>query len=144
MAARPAVRPWLLLGAAAVFVAMAVGSFRALPDEGRSGNLWLVAVLVLVATPATLVLNALEYRSMAQAHEHDIDFDAAVRVSLVASLANYLPAPGGVAVRTAALKKEGSTVGSALSINAVAVVIWAGSAAAFAGIGLLAGTSRLG
>ena len=143
-AARPSVRPWLLLGAAAVFVAMAVGSFNALPDEGRSGNLWLVAVLVLVATPATLVLNALEYRSMAHALDHDIDFDAAVRVSLVASLANYLPAPGGVAVRTAALKKEGSTVGSALSINAVAVVIWAGSAAAFAGIGLLAGTSRLG
>jgi hypothetical protein len=143
-AARPSVRPWLLLAAAAVFVAMAVGSFNALPDEGRSGDLWLVAVLVLVATPATLALNALEYRSMAQALQHDIGFDGAVRVSLVASLANYLPAPGGVAVRTAALKREGSTVGSALSINAIAVVIWAGSAAAFAGVGLLAGTDRAG
>jgi uncharacterized membrane protein YbhN (UPF0104 family) len=142
-ASRPSVRPWLLLFAAAAFVAMAVGSFRALPDEGRSGNLWLVAVLVLVTTPATLVLNALEYRSMAHALDHDIRFDSAVRVSLVASLANYLPAPGGVAVRTAALKRAGSTIGSALSINAVAVVIWAGAAATVAGVGLVAATPRV-
>jgi hypothetical protein len=66
-----------------------------------------------------------------------------VRVSLVASLANYLPAPGGVAVRTAALKREGSSVGSALSMNAVAVILWAGSAAASAGIGRLFGPERL-
>jgi hypothetical protein len=133
----------LLLTAAAVFVAMAVGSFRALPDEGRSGNLWLVAVLVLVTTPATLVLNALEYRAMAHALDHRIRFDSAVRVSLVASLANYLPAPGGVAVRTAALKRAGSTIGSALSINAVAVVIWAGAAATVAGLGLVVATPRV-
>jgi hypothetical protein len=132
----------LLLTAAAVFVAMAVGSFRALPDEGRSGNLWLVAVLVLVTTPATLVLNALEYRAMAHALDHRIRFDSAVRVSLVASLANYLPAPGGVAVRTAALKRAGSSVGSALWINAVAVAIWAGAAAAGAGTGMLTATPR--
>jgi uncharacterized membrane protein YbhN (UPF0104 family) len=142
-AARPSVRPWLLLAAAGAFVAMAVGSFRSLPDEGRSGNLWLVAVLVLVATPATLVLNALEYRWMAQTLDHDVDFDNAVRVSLVASLANYLPAPGGVAVRTAALKRAGSTVGSALSINAVAVVMWAGTAGLIAGAGLVAATERV-
>lgn len=142
-AARPSVRPWLLLSAAVVFIAMAVGSFQSLPDEGRGGNWWLIGVLILVATPGTLVLNALEYRSMARALDHDIDFDGAVRVSLVASLANYLPAPGGVAVRTAALKREGSSVGSALSINAVAVVLWAGSAATCAGLGLLFGTERV-
>ncbi|MGH9112704.1 MAG: lysylphosphatidylglycerol synthase domain-containing protein, partial [Acidimicrobiales bacterium] len=124
-AGRPSVRPWLIGATALAFVALSVGSFRALPDDGRSAKPALVAVLVLVTTPATLALNGLEYRFMGRTLGHRIGFRHAMRISLVASIANYLPAPGGVAVRTAALKRRGSTVRSAVSINAVAGLVWA-------------------
>jgi uncharacterized membrane protein YbhN (UPF0104 family) len=138
LASRPRVRPWLFAATALVFVALAVTSFRSLPDEGRSAQPGLVAVLVLVTAPATLALNALEYRFMASRLGHRIDFRHAMRVSLIASIANYLPAPGGIAVRTAALKREGSTVRSAVSVNAVAGLVWLGSTGLIGGAVMLA------
>jgi uncharacterized membrane protein YbhN (UPF0104 family) len=137
-AGRPSVRPWLLAITATLFLALVVGSFRALPDD-RSVQPALLAVLVLVATPSTLLLNAVQYRVMASALDHDIGVRSAMRVSIAATLVNYLPipAPGGIAVRTAALARQGSTVRSAISINAVTGLLWAGLAAAVAGLALL-------
>ena len=131
-------RPWLLAITLALFVVLVVGSFRALPDD-RSLRPGLVAVLVLVATPSTLLLNAAQYRVMAAALDHDIDMRSAMRVSIAATLVNYLPipAPGGIAVRTAALARRGSTIRSAVSINAVTGLLWAGLAALVAGVALL-------
>jgi hypothetical protein len=136
---RPSVRPWLLGATAIVFVALVVLSFRALPD-GRDVEPHLLAILVLVATPSTLVLNAVQYRTMAAALDHHIGLRSAMRVSIVATLVNYLPipAPGGIAVRTAALARSGSSVRSAISINAVTGLLWAGLAAVLAGAALLA------
>jgi uncharacterized membrane protein YbhN (UPF0104 family) len=131
-------RPWLLAIAGLVFVALVVASFRSLPDEGRSARPALVAVLVVVTAPATLILNAFEYRFMASRLGHRVGFRHALRVSLVASIANYLPAPGGVAVRTAALKRHGSTVGSAVSVNAVAGLVWLGATGLVGGGAMLA------
>jgi hypothetical protein len=136
---RPSVRPWLLGATAIAFVALVVLSFRALPD-GRDVRPHLLAILVLVATPSTLVLNAVQYRTMAAALEQHIGLRSAMRVSIVATLVNYLPipAPGGIAVRTAALARSGSSVRSAISINAVTGLLWAGLAAVLAGAALLA------
>jgi hypothetical protein len=136
-AGRPSVRPWLLLVAALIFVAMAVVSFLSLPEDGRTVQPSLVLPLVLLLAPTTLTLNALEYRAMAQAFGFRIGLGSAARVGVAASLANYLPAPGGVVVRTAALKGRGSSIGSAISINAVAGLIWLGMAALATGIALI-------
>ncbi|HEX5365471.1 MAG TPA: lysylphosphatidylglycerol synthase domain-containing protein [Acidimicrobiales bacterium] len=137
-AGRPALRPWLLGATALVFGALVVVSFRALPAN-RTIRPGLLAVLVLVATPSTLVLNALQYRTMAAALDHRIGLRSAMRVSIVATVVNYLPipAPGGIAVRTAALARRGSTVRSAVSINAITGVVWAGVAALVAGLALV-------
>ena len=137
LAARPSLRPWLVGITALLFVALVVGSFRALPSD-RDLRPGLLVVLVLVATPSTLVLNALQYRTMAAALGHRIGLRGAMRVSIVATLVNYLPipAPGGIAVRTAALARRGSTIRSAVSINAVTGVLWAGTAAVIAGLAL--------
>ncbi len=139
LAGKPSVRPWLLGLTGVLFVALAAVSFRALP-EGRSVKPHLVAVLVLVATPSTLVLNAIQYRTMAAALEHRIGLRSAMRVSIVATLVNYLPipAPGGIAVRTAALARQGSSIRSAITINAVTGLLWAGLAALIAGLAMLA------
>ena len=139
VASRPSLRPWLLAVTAVAFVTLVVLSFRALPQD-RSVRPLLVVVLVLVATPSTLVLNAVQYRTMAAALDHRIGVRSAMRVSIVATLVNYLPipAPGGIAVRTAALTRRGSTVRSAISINAITGLLWAGVAAVVAGLALLA------
>jgi hypothetical protein len=138
ISSKPSVRPWLLGATAVIFVALVVVSFRALP-EGRSVRPGLLAVLVLVATPSTLLLNAVQYRTMAAALNHRIGLRSAMRVSIVATFVNYLPipAPGGIAVRTAALARRGSTIRSAVSINAITGLLWAGVAAAVAGLALL-------
>jgi hypothetical protein len=122
--------------AAAIFLVLAVVSFRALPEGVELRPLFMVAI-ALGAAPATLLLNALEYRAMAKAVGHRVGLGSAARVSLLATLANYLPAPGGVAVRTAALKLQGSSIGSALSINAIAGIIWVGATALLVGAALL-------
>jgi hypothetical protein len=138
-AAKPPVRPWLLGVTAVLFVALVLLSFQALPD-GRSIKPQLLAILVLVATPSTLLLNAVQYRIMAAGLDHQIGLRSAMRVSIVATLVNYLPipAPGGIAVRTAALARRGSTIRAAISINAVTGLLWAGLAAVVAGLALLA------
>jgi hypothetical protein len=137
-ASRPSVRPVLLAVTVVMFVLLVVASFRALPDD-RTVRPALLAVLVLVATPSTLILNAVQYRVMASALDHDIGLRSAMRVSIAATLVNYLPipAPGGIAVRTAALARRGSTIRSAISINAVTGLLWAGLAAVIAGVALL-------
>jgi hypothetical protein len=65
--------------------------------------------------------------------DHRIGFFAAARLSLLASIANYLPAPGGIAVRTASLTAKGSTARRALWVNLVATLFWAAVAAVVAG-----------
>ena len=112
--------------------------FRALPSD-RDIRPGLLLILVLVATPSTLILNALQYRTMAAALDHRIGLRSAMRVSIVATLVNYLPipAPGGIAVRTAALARRGSSIRSAVSINAITGVLWAGVAAVIAGVALM-------
>lgn len=137
-ASRPSLRPWLLGATGVAFVALVVVSFTSLPD-GQSLRLPLIGVLILVATPSTLLLNAVQYRTMAAALGHDIGVRSAMQVSIVATLVNYLPipAPGGIAVRTAALARRGSTIRSAISINAVTGVLWAGLAALIAGVAML-------
>lgn len=136
-AARPGTRRVLLAVGAAAFVAMTFASFRALP-EGLDPNLWLIAPLVLVTAPLTVLANASEYRLLGAVLGHGIALRQALRVSLLATIANYLPAPGGVAVRTAALRREGSSVGAALAVNAAAALIWLGATGVIAGGALLA------
>lgn len=144
LATRPAVRPWLLGFAALAFLGMAYLSFRQLDDVGRSAEPLVLLPYILLAVPASLLLNALEYRAMAESLGHRMGVRSAAKVSLAATLANYLPAPGGIAVRTAALKGRGSSFGSAVSVNAVAGVLWLGIAAVATGAALLASASLTG
>jgi uncharacterized membrane protein YbhN (UPF0104 family) len=142
-ASRPSNKRWLLLIAFAIFAVLAFISFRNLPEGVELRPLFMVAI-VLIGAPATYLLNAFEYRSIAKAAGHRVTLGTALQVSMAASLANLLPAPGAVAVRTAALKLEGSSIGSALSVNAIAGIIWIGATALVVGIALLADPDSAG
>jgi hypothetical protein len=133
---RPRNKRWLLLIAFAIFVVLAVISFQNLPDGVALQPGFMVAI-ALIAAPAGWLLNTFEYRSIAKAAGHRVSLDTALQVTLAVNLANLLPVPGGVAVKTAALKLEGSSLGSAVSVNAIAGIIWIGATAALVGIALL-------
>lgn len=119
----PRTRRLVLLAAVVLFAVVSVASYRSLPDLDGA-NWWLVAVLVLGAPSVTVAVNAAEYRTIAAALGHRVGALEAARLTVLASAANLLPLPGGVVVRTRALRRQGSTYGRALRSNAVAGVTW--------------------
>lgn len=119
----PRTRRLVLAAAVVLFAVVSVVSYRALPDLDGA-RWWLVAVLVLGAPSVTVAVNAAEYRTIAAALGHRVGAVEAARLTVLASAANLLPLPGGVVVRTRALRRQGSSYGRALRSNAVAGVTW--------------------
>ncbi|QGG95856.1 lysylphosphatidylglycerol synthase domain-containing protein [Actinomarinicola tropica] len=131
-AARPAVaRPLVAL----TVVALAVGSVsaaRSLPD-GVEVRWWLVVLVGAVGTPATVALNALEYRASARAVGVDETLGTAARVSIYGTAANLLPLPGGSLVRIDAIRRRGGSMRSATSITIAVGLLWLGASLVMAG-----------
>jgi hypothetical protein len=134
-ASRPRTRRILLVVAFAAFAILAIIAFRNLPDGVELRPLFMV--LIALTTPGAWFFHAAEYRAVARSAGHRVGFDTALQVSVAVNLANLLPAPGGVAVKTAALKLEGSSLGSALSVNAIAGIVWIGATGVLVGLALL-------
>lgn len=134
---RPSNQRWLLAVAVVGLLVLGVVSFRSLPEDTALHWLPMLA-LFLVLAPAIWLLNALEYRAIARAADQRISVDSAIRVSFAASVANLLPVPGGVAVRTAALKLAGTTLRAAVAVNVIAGVLWVGTTALAVGVVFMA------
>lgn len=130
--ASPRARRRLLLAAVVLFVGVTVLSVRALPDNLRLH--WWPIPLLLVTTPCTVLLNAAEFRAMGAINGHVVGWVAAVRLTVVAGAANLLPLPGGVVVRTQALRLRGSSYQHALAANAAAGVAWLGTGCVVVGM----------
>ena len=126
--------PWLLVVAVVLFITISVVSFLSLPD-GVHFHWWIVPIVVLVTTPLRVVENAAEFRVMSAINGHRTRWIPAVRLTIIATAANLLPLPGGVVIRTQALRQRGSTYRSALAANAAAMLAWIGMGAI--GIGAL-------
>lgn len=120
---QPRIRRWLLPCVALVFLAMAIGSFVQLVRAGTEVRLILLPLLILV-TPPTVLANAVEFQVMAAIVGRSIPIKEAIRVSVQATMANYLPAPGGVAIRTVALCRRGTSVRRAVLANGVVGMVW--------------------
>jgi uncharacterized membrane protein YbhN (UPF0104 family) len=133
----PRARRWLLAIALVLFVVISVVSFGSLPDDVR-WQPWAVLVLLLVTTPLTLAANAAEYRVMGAISRHRIGWLESSRITLIAGAANLLPLPGGIVVRTQALRREGTTYRRALAANAAAGVTWVAVGCLAAGVLLAA------
>ena len=136
LGSRPGARKWLLAGGAVLFVAITLSAIAALPDESRSARPEVIVLLVALV-PTTVLLNGEEYRVMARSLGHDLSLGSALRVSVLATVANYLPAPGGAAVRTAALRRRGSSLRASVGINAAAGLSWLGTAAIASSVALV-------
>jgi uncharacterized membrane protein YbhN (UPF0104 family) len=118
----PLARRWLLPIGLVIFVVITVLSFVSL-GNGVHLRWWAVGV-VLAATPITVLINAAEYRLMGEINGHRIAWMSASRLTVFATAANLLPLPGGVLIRTQALRMRGSSYRHALLANVVAMLAW--------------------
>jgi hypothetical protein len=125
-AGSPRARQWLLAVALVLFVAISVVSFRALPS-GVHFRWWALPILVFVTTPLMVAANSAEYRIMGAINGHAIAWISAARLTVVAGAANLLPLPGGIVIRTQALRRQGSSYRHALAANAAAGLAWIGT-----------------
>ncbi len=123
----------LLAVAFAVFVLLTVLSFRSLP-AGLHFRWWLAVLVVLVTAPISVIINAAEFRVMGAANGHDIGWLPAMRLTVLAGVANLLPVPGGVVIRAQALHQRGSTYSSAVAVNAAAGIAWIAAGALSIGV----------
>jgi len=118
----------MLVVALVLFVAISVTSFSSLPT-GNDVRWGLLAVIVFLVNPWMLMANAAEYRAMARIAGHDVPWPGALRLTVIASAANLFPLPGGVLVRTQALRARGSSYRHALAVNGAAGLVWIGCGA---------------
>lgn len=133
---RTAWRLPILIGAAIVFVAGCVISFRELeisPGTLRYGPLLL---LMFVFVPGSIAYSAINMVLMAKAAKVDINFVQGMRVSVHAQIAELLPLPGGAIVRTAALMKAGGGAMQSTRLVLAFSLLWVACAACGAGIAL--------
>ena len=99
---------------------------------------WLSVVVAMLFV--SILLLAAEYRIAAWLVEKRVEWNEAFRVTIFSSAANLFPVPGGLAVRTGALKRKGSRWTAAIGSNVVMGLGWLGVALLLAG-GLLQGAA---
>lgn len=129
----PRTRRWVLVLAFVLFAAVSITSFLALPARAQFDWRY-VPLFVVLTTPLTVAANAAEFRIMGAINGHAIGWAPAARLTLVAAAANLLPLPGGVAVRTEALHRRGTSYRRALGANAAAGLAWVGMGSLVIGV----------
>lgn len=115
------------------FVAAAIIAFRQLPSISTQIRWGILIGGGLVGVLATLATNAAEYVLMGSLLGHSIRWGEAIRISVLSSAANLMPIPGGVLVRTHALRLLGSTYRRSLASTMVVGTGWLGVTALLAG-----------
>lgn len=119
----PRVRRVLLIVALAAFLIISAVSFDALRG-GVHFHLWAFVGLAFGATPLMLLVNAEEYRAVGAVAGQRVGWVEALRLTALTTAANLFPLPGGVLIRTQALRQKGSSYKRALYGNAAAGMAW--------------------
>jgi uncharacterized membrane protein YbhN (UPF0104 family) len=134
MLSSPRVRRAVLLTAALGLAAGIVVSVRAQPGIFNDLHLVPILLVTVIAIPATVFLNAYEFLLSARLIGRHIALRSALETTIVASVANMLPLPGGSIVRVAALKAAGADLKHGISTVVLVTLIWLGVAFAYSGI----------
>lgn len=129
----PALRRGVLVMAAVGFVIGIWLSFRAQPDILARVELVPLILLVAVAIPATLALNALEFSLSARLIGQQLPFRKAMEITIIGSVANMLPLPGGTMMRIASLKAEGASFKKSTSATLYVALVWCGVGLIYSG-----------
>jgi len=113
----------VLIVAATAFAGGILLSLRSSPNLLSEVNWSAILLMALIATPATLLLNAVEFSLSARLIGQSIPLARSMSVTIVGSAANLLPLPGATLVRLAALKSEGATLRSGLYATALLAIL---------------------
>jgi hypothetical protein len=99
----------------------------------------------IIGSPALLALSAIEYDVSVRMLDYHVPFLRALRISVLSSVANLLPVPGSLVVRTQALKTLGASYGRGASATLVVGVGWAATTAlAVGGVEAVGGHAAAG
>lgn len=115
------------------------GTIYAIHDSGlRASDLHGLPLLVLLLAvmPATIAYSAINMVLMAQAARVPLSFRQGVRISVFAQVAELLPIPGGALVRTAALKRAGTSTAKGAELVISFAVLWIACGGIGAGLAL--------
>ena len=134
---RPLWQRALLFVAAIGFAFGIVLSIRARPELISDLDYRPLIILALMAVPATVLLHAEEFRLSARLVGQDLSRVAAAEVTIVASVANMLPIPGGTMVRIAALKSGGARLRDGATATFLVSFLWVGIAFLYSGAWLV-------
>jgi len=111
-----------------IVVSVAIGvasvlAWRSLPGDGPIQWRWIVGPAV-VLVPATLGLNAAEYRLAGALGGVRVSTREAVRISVLSTAANLMPVPGAVLVRMQGLRNKGVGTVAAARWSVTMGVAW--------------------
>jgi hypothetical protein len=103
----------------------------------------LLAWVLLVLAPASMLLSAVEYQITGAIAGRSISSIDALRVSVISSLANLLPVPGSYLVRTGHLSASGVPTGRAVAAPSAPALAWVGVSGVAAGVLVVARTDQV-
>ncbi|MEM7472973.1 MAG: lysylphosphatidylglycerol synthase domain-containing protein [Pseudomonadota bacterium] len=121
---QPLWRRVVLVLAALGFALGIVLSYQAQPEAFSNLNLRPLLLLALVLVPVTVLLNALEFQNSARLLGQDLQLASASEITIIGSVANMLPIPGGTMVRIAALKAGGASLKTGTSVTLLVSLLW--------------------
>lgn len=132
----------LMILAAVVFLVGFVFAYASFPNDDFETSWGLLLLVAVVGVPLTVATNTAEYLVSVKLLGYRVPLGAALRVSVVASAANFLPLPGSVLVRTRAIRGLGANTGSALGVSTLVGVAWVATGMTLTG-GLLLAYGRM-
>ncbi len=122
----PAVQRVAFLCAAVVFGGGVIISLRASPDLLAKLKPMPVLLLTFVFAPILIVLNTLLLLATCKIAAAKMSLINGLKLSILSSAANYLPLPGGPALRIVAMAESGATLKNASLANIAAALLWFG------------------
>ena len=132
----PRVRQWSLRIAVGFLVAGIVASLSANPELLFNVRYGPVLILLVVAVPVTLLLNATEFLISGRLLRAELLPLRCLEITILGSAANMLPLPGSTLVRVAGLKAAGVSYVDSTAVTLLIAVNWIGIAFLCAGMGL--------
>ncbi|MHA7872494.1 MAG: hypothetical protein ACX939_09115 [Hyphococcus sp.] len=130
------IKQGLLIGAAFLFFGGLYVAFQAQPDVLRRIAPGPLLVILLLALPAGMAINAVDFQLLAKLSGVTVGFWRAFEIVIFTRAANMLPVPGSFAVRIAALSAKGASLRKSGSLMLMLACLWGGIGFCFSSIWL--------
>lgn len=119
--------------AVVVFIGGFAASIASQPQLLSSFRLDAALVLIFFLCPAMTMINMATTKETARLAGVNMGFSAALKLTVMSSAANHLPAPGGPLLRTAVIQAAGGSLKDAGLANVASGLIWMSATFLFAG-----------